>query len=48
MMSDQQEHIQQEILKTLQKIHCNMLKVFWIVTIFALLYFGLLIYLFVH
>jgi hypothetical protein len=45
-MSD--EKTLQEILSTLQKINCNMLKVFWIVTIFALLYFGLLLYLFVN
>ncbi|MDG1073914.1 MAG: hypothetical protein P8O76_02990 [Methylophilaceae bacterium] len=29
----------------LSKINTNMLKVFWIVAIFALLYFGLMIYL---
>ena len=29
----------------LTKINTNMLKVFWIVAIFALLYFGLMIYL---
>ena len=28
----------------LAKINANMLKVFWIVAIFALLYFGLMIY----
>lgn len=30
----------------LSEINTNMLKVFWIVAIFALLYFGLMIYLF--
>lgn len=30
----------------LSEINSNMLKVFWIVAIFALLYFGLMIYLF--
>ena len=29
----------------LAKINTNMLKVFWIVAVFALLYFGLMIYL---
>lgn len=29
----------------LDKINTNMLKVFWIVAVFALLYFGLMIYL---
>jgi len=40
----------QQLLETnnakLSEINTNMQKVFWIVAIFALLYFGLLIYLF--
>lgn len=34
-----------EISQRLATINHNMLKVFWIVTVFALLYFGLMIYL---
>jgi hypothetical protein len=45
-------HNDEEILQQLKannaklaEINANMLKVFWIVAIFALLYFGLMIYL---
>lgn len=31
--------------ENLKQINANMLKVFWIVAIFALLYFGLMVYL---
>jgi hypothetical protein len=34
-----------EISQRLSTINRNMLKVFWIVAVFALLYFGLMIYL---
>ena len=34
------------IEKKLTQINSNMLKIFWIVAIFAALYFGLMIYLF--
>jgi len=45
---DQQEQLIEEmrgIKLKLQEINSNMLKVFWIVAIFALLYFGLMVFL---
>jgi len=45
---DQQEQLIEEmrgIKLKLQEINTNMLKVFWIVAIFALLYFGLMVFL---
>jgi len=45
---DNQEQLLQEmrgINLKLHEINTNMLKVFWIVAIFALLYFGLMIFL---
>lgn len=46
MQIDDKEILQQ--LKTnnakLSEINANMLKVFWIVAVFALLYFGLMLY----
>ena len=35
----------ESVNNNLSKINTNMLKVFWIVAVFALLYFGLMIYL---
>ena len=35
----------QAVNTNLAKINTNMLKVFWIVAVFALLYFGLMVYL---
>lgn len=45
MNSNQTVEKQLEVLsEKLSQINHNMLKVFWIVAIFALLYFGLMIY----
>ena len=40
-----QEELLEKIHQKLSDINSNMLKVFWIVAIFAFLYFGLMIYL---
>jgi hypothetical protein len=40
-----QEELLEKIHKKLSDINTNMLKVFWIVAIFAFLYFGLMLYL---
>ena len=44
-MQDTQQDKLDEISQRLATINRNMLKVFWIVTVFALLYFGLMLYL---
>ena len=44
-MQDPQQDKLDEISQRLATINRNMLKVFWIVTVFALLYFGLMLYL---
>ncbi len=44
-MNNNQESLLREISDRLALINRNMLKVFWIVTVFALLYFGLMLYL---
>ena len=44
MQNAQQDKLD-EISQRLATINRNMLKVFWIVTVFALLYFGLMLYL---
>lgn len=44
-MQDTQQDALAEISQRLATINRNMLKVFWIVTVFALLYFGLMLYL---
>ena len=44
-MQEEQLKKLDEISQRLATINTNMLKVFWIVTVFALLYFGLMIYL---
>ena len=41
-MQDPQQDKLDEISQRLATINRNMLKVFWIVTVFALLYFGLM------
>jgi hypothetical protein len=43
-MQEQELKKLDEISQRLATINRNMLKVFWIVTVFALLYFGLMIY----
>ena len=43
-----QEELLDKIHKKLIEINSNMLKVFWIVAIFAFLYFGLMFYLLVR
>lgn len=43
-----QEELLYKIHKKLTEINSNMLKVFWIVAIFAFLYFGLMFYLLVR
>ena len=46
-MQNEEDAVLQQLKATndnLAKINTNMLKVFWIVAIFALLYFGLMIY----
>jgi hypothetical protein len=40
-----QEELLEKIYQKLSDINANMLKVFWIVAIFAFLYFGLMLYL---
>jgi hypothetical protein len=40
-----QEILLEKIYQKLSDINTNMLKVFWIVAIFAFLYFGLMLYL---
>jgi hypothetical protein len=40
-----QEELLEKIHQKLSDINSNMLKVFWIVAIFAFLYFGLMVYL---
>jgi uncharacterized protein (DUF2062 family) len=40
-----QEDLLKEIHQKLSEINSNMLKVFWIVALFASLYFGLMLYL---
>ena len=40
-----QEELLEKIHQKLSDINSNMLKVFWIVSIFAFLYFGLMLYL---
>jgi hypothetical protein len=40
-----QEELLEKIHQKLSDINTNMLKVFWIVAIFAFLYFGLMLYL---
>ncbi len=40
-----QERLLKKIYGKLHEINKNMLKVFWIVAIFAILYFGLMLYL---
>jgi hypothetical protein len=40
-----QEELLEKIHNKLSEINSNMLKVFWIVAIFAFLYFGLMLYL---
>ena len=40
-----QEELLKKIHQKLSEINSNMLKVFWIVAIFAFLYFGLMLYL---
>jgi hypothetical protein len=40
-----QEELLEEIHQKLSDINTNMLKVFWIVAIFAFLYFGLMLHL---
>jgi len=40
-----QEELLEKIHQKLSDINSNMLKVFWIVAVFALLYFGLIRYL---
>ena len=44
-MQEEQLKRLDEISQRLATINANMLKVFWIVTVFALLYFGLMVYL---
>jgi hypothetical protein len=39
------EELLKKIYQKLSEINTNMLKVFWIVAIFAFLYFGLMLYL---
>jgi hypothetical protein len=39
------EELLEKIHQKLSEINSNMLKVFWIVAIFAFLYFGLMLYL---
>jgi hypothetical protein len=40
-----QEELLEKIYQKLSDINTNMLKVFWVVSIFAFLYFGLMLYL---
>jgi hypothetical protein len=40
-----QEELLEKIYQKLSDINANMLKVFWIVAIFAFLYFGLMLHL---
>jgi len=40
-----QEELLEKIYQKLSDINMNMLKVFWVVSIFAFLYFGLMLYL---
>lgn len=40
-----QEDLLKKIYQKLSEINSNILKVFWIVAIFAFLYFGLILYL---
>jgi hypothetical protein len=40
-----QEEWLKKIYQKLSDIHANMLKVFWIVAVFAFLYFGLMLHL---
>jgi hypothetical protein len=40
-----QEELLEKIYQKLSDINTNMLRVFWIVAIFAFLYFGLMLYL---
>jgi hypothetical protein len=42
---NKQEALLEKIHQTLVDINSNMLKVFWIVAIFAFLYFGLMLHL---
>jgi hypothetical protein len=42
---NKQEELLEKINHKLSDINSNMLKVFWIVAIFAFLYFGLMLYL---
>jgi len=42
---NKQEELLEKINQKLSDINSNMLKVFWIVAIFAFLYFGLMLYL---
>lgn len=42
-----QEELLEKIHQKLSEINSNMLKVFWIVAVFAFLYFGLMLYLFI-
>jgi hypothetical protein len=39
-----QEELLEKIYQKLSGINTNMLKVFWVVSIFAFLYFGLMLY----
>lgn len=43
-----QEELLTKIHQKLSEINTNMLKVFWIVAVFAFLYFGLMLYLFIR